>query len=129
MYYPLAIRALGSLGLKADTTSREVDADKESPGKALPLVQSSSKGAKLLKIVEKPAEVTKEVAPDAIQPQAAPKDQSKEKEASHNMKIVLATLSISTKEDLKRKGLASSMAASTQLGKTPKDKLMIKMKP
>ena len=45
------------------------------------------------------------------------------------MEIVLVALPIPTKEDLKGKGLASSMAASTQPGKTPKDKLVIKMKP
>ena len=69
--------------------------------------------------------MTKEVAHDAIQPPTALKDPSKEKEASYNMEIVLATLSIPTKEDLKGKGPASS----TQPGKTPEDKLVIKMKP
>ena len=45
------------------------------------------------------------------------------------MKIILATLPIPTKEDPKGKGLASSMAAITQPSMTPKDKLVIKMKP
>ena len=58
----------------------------------------------------------------------APKDPSKEKQASYNMEIVLATLPIPTKEDLKGKGPTSSTAASTQPPKTPKDKLVIKMK-
>ena len=79
--------------------------------------------------VEKPVEVTKEVAHDAILPPTDPKDLSKENEAPYNMKIILATLPIPTKEDLKGKGLASSMAAITQPGMTPKDKLVIKMKP
>ena len=50
---------------------------------------------------------------DANLPPAVPKDPFKEKEASHNMEIVLATLLIPTKEDLKDKGLASSIEAST----------------
>jgi len=45
------------------------------------------------------------------------------------MEIFLATLPIPTKEDLKGKCPKSSTAASTQPGKTLKDKLVIKMKP
>ena len=129
MYYPPAIQASGSSSPKADTASKEADTEKESPAKALPLVQSSSKEAELPEGAEKLAEVTKEVAHDAILPPTDPKDPSKENEAPHNMEIVLPTLPILTKEDPKGKGLASSTAATTQLGKTPKDKLVIKMKP
>ena len=129
VYYPPAIQASGSSGPKADIDSKEADTGKESPAKVLPSVQSSSKKAKLPKGTEKPAEVTKEVAHDAILPLADPKDPSKGKEAPHNMEIVLATLPIPTKEDPKGKGLASFTATTTQLGKTPKDKLVIKMKP
>ena len=43
-----------------------------------------------------------------------PQRPPKKKEASHNMEIMLATLPIPRKEDLKGKGLASTMAASTQ---------------
>ena len=128
VFYPPAIRASGSSSSKADTTSKEADARKESPAKALPSVQSPSKEAELPEVAKKPTEVTKEVAHDAIQPPADPKDPSKEKEASHNMEIMLATLPILTKEDLKGKGPASSKAASTQPSKIPKDKLVIKMK-
>ena len=129
MYYPPAIRASGSSSSKADTTFKEADASKESLAKTLPSVQSPSKEAELPEVAEKPVEMTKEVAHDAIQPRATPKDPSKEKEASHNMEIMLATLPIPTKEDLKGKGPASSTITSTQPGKTPKDKLIIKMKP
>ena len=128
VYYPPAICSLGSSGFKVDTASKEANAGKESPAKTLPLVQSPSKETKQPKVAKKLAEVTKEVAHDAIQPQAAPKDPSKEKEASHNMEIVLATLPIPTKEDLKGKGPASSTIASTEPPKIPKDKLVIKMK-
>ena len=112
-YYSLAIHASSSLGSKADTASKEADAGKESQAKALPSVHSPSKEATLLEVVEKPAEVTKEVAHDAIQPPTAPKNQSKENEVSHNLEIVLATLPIPTKEDLKGKGPTSSTVAST----------------
>ena len=59
----------------------------------------------------------------------APKEPSKEKEASQNMEIVLATLPIPSKEVLKGKGPTSTTMASTQPPKTQKDKLVIKMKP
>ena len=113
VYYPPAIRASGSLGFKTHTAFKEADVGNESPAKTLPLVQSPSKEAELPEVAEKPARVTKEVAHDAIQPPAALKDQSKEKEVSHNIEIILATLPIPTKEDLKDKSLASSKAAST----------------
>lgn len=56
-------------------------------------------------------------------------DIPKEKEASHNMEIVLATLLMPAKEDLKGKGLASSAVAPAQSTKAPaKDKLVLKIK-
>ena len=66
VHYPPAIRASGSSGSKADTASKEADAGKESPAKALPSVQSPSKETELPEVTEKLAEVTKEVAHDAI---------------------------------------------------------------
>ena len=69
------------------------------------------------------------MADNANLPPTAPKEPSKEKKASHIMEIVLATLLIPTKDDLWGKAQASSMAAFTQPTKTPKDKLVIKMKP
>ena len=53
------------------------------------------------------------MAHDTTLPPTAPKDPSKEKEASYNMEIVLATFPIPTKEDLKGKGPTSFMVAST----------------
>ena len=128
-YYPPAIQASGSSGPKVDAASKEVGTRKESPAKALPSIQSLPKEVELLAGAEKPAEVTKEVANDAILPPVDPKDPSKEKEAPHNMETVLATLPIPTKEDPKGKGLTSSTTAITQPSKTPKEKLVIKMKP
>ena len=78
------------------------------------------------------------MAPDAIKPSAAfdatkppstPKDLPKEKEASRKMEIFLATLPMPAKEDLKGKGLESSVATPGQSTKAlAKDKLVIKMK-
>ena len=65
VYYSPAIHASDSLGFKANTASKEADAGKESPTKALPLVTSPSKEAELPMVGEKPAKVTKEVAYDA----------------------------------------------------------------
>ena len=122
VYYPLAIRVSGS---KADTASKEADEGKEIPTKDLPIANIPPKEVEQSKDAEKATDITKEVAHDATLPSAASKDPSKEKEASHNMDIVLATLPILTKEDLKGKGLASS----TQPPKILKDNLIIKMKP
>ena len=77
---------------------------------------------------EKAAETNKENTQDAAQLSVAPSDPSKEKEASKNMEIVLATLPMPPKEDPKGKGLAFTTAASTQPPKNPKDRLVIKMK-
>ncbi|KAK9998052.1 hypothetical protein SO802_017655 [Lithocarpus litseifolius] len=65
--------------------------------------QHPPKEVEQFEVFEKVADLAKEVADDANLPLAAPKDPSKEKEAFHNMEIVLATLPIPTKEDLKGK--------------------------
>ena len=128
VYYPLAIRVLGFLGSKADLVSSGTDKGKESPTKVLPIANISSKEAKSFEDAKKAAATTKEGAYDAALPPIAPKDPSKEKKASYNIEIVLATLPIPPKEDLKGKDQASTTAASTQPPKNPKDKLVIKMK-
>jgi len=129
VYHPSAIRVLGSSGSKADSVSKEANEGKESPTKALPTANISPEAAKQSKDAKMVADTTKEVAHDAHLPPAAPKDPFKEKEASHNMEIVLATLPIPSKEDLKGEGPTSTTTASTQPPKTQKDKLVIKMKP
>ena len=69
------------------------------------------------------------MAPDAIKPLAAPQDPSKEKEVSSKMEIVLATLPVPAKKDLKGKGPESSEAALTQSTKaSTKGKIVIKKK-
>ena len=129
VYYPPAIGTLGSSGSKADSASKEADEGKESPAKALPAANISSKGAKSSNDAKKAANNTKEGAHDAALPLVVPRVPSMEKEASHSMEIVLATLPIPPKEDLKGKDQASTMAASTQPSKNIKYKLVIKMKP
>ena len=126
MYYPLAIRASGS---KADSISEEADEGKESPTKTLPTANISPNAAEQSEDSKKATDTTNEVAQDAHLPPDTPKEPSKEKKASHNMKIMLATLPIPFKEDLKGKGPTSITVASTQPPKTQKDKLVIKMKP
>ena len=59
----------------------------------------------------------------------APKDSSKGGVVSQSHKLVLATLPVPTKEEPKGKGLASLATVTAQPAKTPKDKLVIKMKP
>ena len=125
-YYPPAIGAPGSSGSKVDTAFL---ARKVQQKLFLQLTSPPPKEAKQYEVVEKAADIAKEVAHDTTLPPTAPKDPSKEKEASYNMEIVLATLPIPTKEDLKGKGPTSFMVASTQLVKTSKDKLVLKMKP
>jgi len=73
-------------------------------------------------------DVNKEVVQDVALPPVASKEPLKEKEASQSMELVLATLPIPPKEDLKSKAQMSTTAASTQPPKNPKDKLVIKMK-
>jgi len=65
----------------------------------------------------------------ATRPPAAPKDPSKGKEASENLEIVLATLPTPAKEDLKGKGLASTIAETVKCTKaTGKDNPPLKIK-
>ena len=61
----------------------------------------------------KTGDVNKEVVQGVDLPLIAPKDLSKEKETSQNMELVLATLSIPSKKDLKDKTQVSTTAADT----------------
>ena len=118
VYYPSAICASGSLSSKADSVSKEADEGKKNPTKALPTANISPKAVEQSEDARKLADTTKEVAHDAHLPSATPKNPFKEKEASYNMEIILTTLPIPSKEDLKGKGPASTTTASTQPPKT-----------
>ena len=138
VYYPPTIRASSSSISKVNTISEGVDIDKDSLAKAFLSSDSPSKEAKQPRVAEKETDTTKGVASDATKPSAAfdatkplttPKDLPKEKKASHKMEIVLATLPMPAKEDLKGKGPESSVATPVQSTKAlAKDKLIIKMK-
>ena len=108
--------------------SSEAGEGQGSPPKAPLTANTSSKVAKQAEDTVKIGDINKEVVQGADLPQVAPKDPSKEKEASQSMELVLATLPIPLKEDPNVKAQVSSMAATTQLPKNPKDKLIIKMK-
>ena len=69
------------------------------------------------------------MAPDGIKAPAVPQDLPQEKEVPPKMEIVLATLPVPVKRDLKGKGLEASEAALTQSTKAlAKDKIVIKRK-
>ena len=74
---------------------------------------------------DKEKEVSKEVTPEMTKPLDSPK----EGVGSQNIELVLATLPILAKEDPKGNSSRSSETATSQPTKTPKDKLVIKMKP
>ena len=57
------------------------------------------------------------MAPDAIKPKGTLKDPSKGNEASSNFEIILATLRISTKDNPKGKGPASTTTSVTKPNK------------
>ena len=69
------------------------------------------------------------MTPNATQPPAAPQDPPKEKEVPSTMEIVLATLPLPAKGDLKSKGPGSSEPTLSQSTKgPPKEKIVIKKK-
>ena len=127
VYYPPAIRVLGSANSNADTTSKVVELGKEGPAKFPTSSNNPSDEAQPIRVAKKETDATKGVAPDAIKPSVAPQDLSQEKEASPKMEIVLATLSMLAKGDFEGKGPEASEAALTQSTKTPaKEKIVIK---
>ena len=125
---PPAICALGSSGSWAEPVPPEAGEGQGSPSKAPSAVNTSSQEAGQAEDIAKLGDVNKEVVQDVALPPVASKEPSKEKEASQSMELVLATLPIPSKEDLKGKAQVSTTAASTQPSKNPKDKLVIKMK-
>ena len=79
---PQVIRNSSSSGSKANLVSSGIDEGKESPTKALPSANISSKDVEPSKDAKKVANLTKEAACDAALPPVAPKDSSKDKEVS-----------------------------------------------
>ena len=103
VYYPLDICAPGSTSSKANIASEVVELGKDSPAKVPVSSNSPSKEAQHLGVTEKETDTTKGVAPDAIKPPVAPQDLPKEKEVPPKMEIVLTTLPVPAKRNLKGK--------------------------
>ena len=97
VYYPSTIRPSGSLGSQADSVSSEAGEGQGSPSKAPSAANTSPKEAEQAKDATKSGDISEEVIPGAALPLVAPKDTSKEKEASQSMELVLTTLSIPPK--------------------------------
>ena len=82
--------------------------------KALASSNNPSKVAQQQGVAEKEANANKGVAPDATKPPTTPQDQPKEKKVPTSMEIVLATLPLPAKGDLKSKDSRSSEAVLPQ---------------
>ena len=94
------------------------------------LLPTAPKGVEQTSTTVKEKENPKEVSPEILKTSIAPKDSSKGGVVSQSHELVSTTFPIPAKEELKGKGPASSAATTTaQPAKTPKDKLVIKMKP
>ena len=87
--------------LKTDPGSSETGQIEDSPSKAPPVANTSQEGVKQAKGTTEVGNVNKEADQAFDLPPMAPKDLPKDKETSQNMELVLATLSIPPKEDLK----------------------------
>ena len=123
-----AIRLSSFLGSKADLVSLETGEIQGSLSEAPFAADTSSKGAEQAKDTTKVGDVNKGTIQGFGLPPIAPKDLPKEKETSHNMELVLATLSVPSKEDHKDKAKVSITMADAQPSKDVKEKLVIKMK-
>ena len=93
------------------------------------LLPAAPKGVEQTSTTVKEKENPKEVSPEILKTSIAPKDSSKGGVVSQSHELVSTTFPIPAKEELKGKGPASSAATTAQPAKTPKDKLVIKMKP
>lgn len=85
--------------------------ERDSPAKVPVSSNNHSKEAQQCGVAKKGVDTTKGVAPNATKPPNVPQDRYKEKEVPPRMEIVLATLPVPDKGDLKSKGSESSKAA------------------
>ena len=108
--------------------SSEAGEIQDNPPKAPPTANTSSEETEQAEGVTKTGDVNKWEVQGSDLPSTAPKDPPKEKEASQNMELVLATLPIHSKKDPKDKTKVSSTTANTQPPKDSKEKLVIRMK-
>ena len=129
VYYPPAIQVSGSLASPDDVAPNVASLIEETLSKDPLHSNSPQEVAEQAGPADKGKEVFKEVTLEMTKPSNTPKDSSKEGVGSQNIELVLATLPIPAKEDPKGKSSGSSKTATSQPTKTPKDKLVIKMKP
>lgn len=129
VYQPSAIQQFIPSGSRTNTASEMAAAGKDST------VNVSTSSNRLVEEAEQPGVIEKnkntnqEAAPGAMKPPTVTQDPLKEKEASKNMEIVLATLSLLAKVDPASEGPEALEAASTQPIHGPlKDKIVIKKK-
>ena len=128
VYYPPVIWAPGSLASLDDVDSNVVNPIEEDLSKDPLQSHSPKEVAEQADQTNKVKEFPKELVVEITKPSDIPKYSSKEGVGSQNMELVLATFPIPAKEDPKGKDTAPSTAATTQPTKTPKDKIVIKMK-
>ena len=87
VYYLSAIRASIPSSSEVEAALKNLSPSKDASAKAFPSPNSPPKEAKQAGVVEKEKETTKEVAPEAPKPLAAPKDSSKEGRVSGAKKL------------------------------------------
>ena len=124
VYYPPAIRTSGPSSSQDDTTPNATSPTEEALSKDPPSPSNPQKGEEQAKEQEALKEAPLEMAKSSD----VPKDTFKDGMAFQGYELVLVTLPIPTKEDPKGKEVVSFTAATTQPAKTPKDKLVLKMK-
>ena len=128
VYYSPAIHLTSSSDSKADLSPSKAGEVQGSPLKAPPVADTSSKGREQAEDTTKAGDVNEgpvqgtNLAPNVLG------DSLKEKETSQSMELVLATLAIPLKVDLKDKVQVPPTAADTQPLRDAKEKLVIKMK-
>ena len=87
VYYLSAIRALILSSSEVEAALKNLSPSKDASAKAFPSPNSPPKEAKQAGVVEKEKETTKEVAPEAPKPPAAPKDSFKKGRVSGAKKL------------------------------------------
>ena len=103
IYYPFTIHAPSSASSKVDTSSDVAELRKGSLAKVPPSSNSPFEKAQQHRVIEKEADANKGVASDATKPPVVSQDPPKEKEVPSTMEVVIATLLLPAKGDLKSK--------------------------
>ena len=113
VYYPPTIREFVLSGSRTDTTFEVAAAGKDSTTNISTSSDRSIEEAEQPRVIEKYKNTNQEAAPGAMKPPTVTQDPPAEKEASKNIEVVLATLSLLAKADPTSKGPEASKATST----------------